>query len=79
MHRPTFAMLAELERTQWLSREGIEACQAQRLNQLLASALAHSPWHADRLRAAALDDAASTARSPGERTTPSKGGPSRSD
>ncbi len=25
MHRPTFAMLAELERTQWLSREGIEA------------------------------------------------------
>jgi len=43
MHRPTFAMLAELERTQWLSREGIEACQTQRLNYELASALAHSP------------------------------------
>ena len=25
MHRPTFAMLAEIERTQWLSREGVEA------------------------------------------------------
>ncbi|MDP2253729.1 MAG: phenylacetate--CoA ligase family protein, partial [Thiobacillus sp.] len=58
MHRPTFAMLAELERTQWLSREGIEACQTQRLNRLLASALVHSPWHAERLRAAGLDAAA---------------------
>ncbi|MBS1218639.1 MAG: putative capK protein [Proteobacteria bacterium] len=58
MHRPTFAMLAEIERTQWLSREGIEAYQKQRLNQLLASALAHSPWHAGRLRAVGLDDAA---------------------
>jgi phenylacetate-CoA ligase len=58
MHRPTFAMLAELERTQWLSRDGIEAFQTQRLNQLLASALAHSPWHADRLRTAGLGEAA---------------------
>ena len=58
MRRPTFSMLAELERTQWLSREGIEACQTQRLNRLLASALAHSPWHAERLRAAGLDEAA---------------------
>jgi phenylacetate-CoA ligase len=57
MHRPTFAMLAEIERTQWQSREGIEAYQTQRLNQLLASALAHSPWHADHLRAAGLDAA----------------------
>ena len=55
MHRPTFAMLAELERTQWLSREGIEAYQTQRLNRLLASALAHSPWHAGRLREAGLE------------------------
>jgi phenylacetate-CoA ligase len=58
MHRPTFSMLAELERTQWLSREGIKAHQTQRLNQLLASALVHSPWHAERLRAAGLDKAA---------------------
>ena len=58
MHRPTFSVLAELERTQWLPREGIEALQTQRLNRLLASALAHSPWHAGRLRAAGLEDAA---------------------
>ena len=57
MHRPTFAMLAEIERSQWLSRGGVEACQAQRLNTLLASALAHSPWHADRLCAAGLGEA----------------------
>jgi len=62
MHRPTFAMLAELERTQWRSCEGIEAYQTQRLNQLLASALAHSPWHAARLRAASLDGAVSAGR-----------------
>ncbi len=57
MRRPTFAMLAELERTQWLPREGVEAYQAQRLNTLLAGALAHSPWHADRLRMAGLEEA----------------------
>jgi phenylacetate-CoA ligase len=57
MHRPTFAMLAEIEHTQWRSREGIEAVQAQRLNRLLAGAWAHSPWHAARLRASGLKDA----------------------
>ena len=56
MRRPTFARLAEIERTQWLPREGIEAYQAQRLNRLLTAALAHSPWHADRLRMAGLDE-----------------------
>jgi phenylacetate-CoA ligase len=57
MRRPTFAMLAEIERTQWLSREGVEAWQTERLNALLASALAHSPWHATRLREAGLERA----------------------
>jgi phenylacetate-CoA ligase len=57
MRRPTFAMLAEIERTQWLSREGVEAWQTERLNALLASALAHSPWHAARLREAGLERA----------------------
>ena len=57
MHRPTFAMLAELERTQWLSRDGIEALQTQRLNRLLQTALQHSPWHAERIRAAGLEAA----------------------
>jgi phenylacetate-CoA ligase len=58
MHRPTFAMLAELERTQWLSHDAMRSYQAGRLNMLLQSALAHSPWHAARLCAAGLDDAA---------------------
>jgi len=58
MHRPTFAMLAELERTQWLSRDAMQDYQTGRLNALLQGALAHSPWHADRLRAASLDETA---------------------
>jgi phenylacetate-CoA ligase len=57
MHRPTFAVLAELERTQWLSRDAIQIYQAERLNQLLHNALAHSPWHAERIRAAGLEPA----------------------
>jgi hypothetical protein len=48
---------AEIERTQWLPREGVEAYQAKRLNQLLQTALAHSPWHADRIRASGLEAA----------------------
>jgi phenylacetate-CoA ligase len=60
MHRPTFAVLTELERTQWLSRDAMRSYQASRLNALLQSALAHSPWHAARLRAAGLDEAART-------------------
>jgi phenylacetate-CoA ligase len=57
MRRPTFSLLAELEGTQWLSHDGIESYQTQRLNQLLQNALAHSPWHAARLQAAGLADA----------------------
>ena len=41
MHRPTFAMLAELERTQWLSHDAMRGYQTGRLNALLQSALAH--------------------------------------
>ena len=59
MRRPTFAMLAELERTQWLSRDAMRGYQADRLNVLLQGALAHSPWHAERLRAAGLAEAVS--------------------
>jgi phenylacetate-CoA ligase len=54
MQRPTFAYLAELESSQWLDRAGIERLQVQRLKALLGSALAHSPWHAERIRAAGL-------------------------
>ena len=57
MRRPTFVLLAELERTQWLPREALQDYQAGRLNALLQCALAHSPWHAERLRAAGLAEA----------------------
>ena len=57
MHRPTFAMLAELERSQWLSPDAMRGAQTRRLNLLLQSALTHSPWHAARLHAAGLVDA----------------------
>lgn len=62
MHRPTFAVLAELERTQWLSSYAMQDYQTDRLNTLLQTALAHSPWHANRLRAASLDDAVHAGR-----------------
>jgi phenylacetate-CoA ligase len=57
MRRPTFAVLHELERTQWLSREALTDYQAVRLNALLQSALAHSPWHAGRICEAGLEEA----------------------
>lgn len=62
MRRPTFAVLGELERTQWQSPEEMAQHQTRRLNALLQTALAHSPWHADRLRTAGL---AETVRSAG--------------
>ncbi len=54
LHRPTFPMLEELERTQWLSRDDMLDYQTGHLNVLLQTALAHSPWHAARLHAAGL-------------------------
>ena len=57
MRRPTFAVLAELDRSQWQSPEGIAQHQTRRLNTLLQTALARSPWHADRLHAAGLAQA----------------------
>ena len=54
--RPTFAYLDELEQSQWLNRDEIEALQLQKLNRLLQVALAHSPWHAKRIREAGLED-----------------------
>ena len=55
MHRPTFRQVAELERSQWLSRSEIEALQLRRLSALVRTAVAHSPWHAERIRAASID------------------------
>lgn len=56
MHRPTWPMLTELERSQWLSRDDLRDYQTIRLNGLLQTALAHSPWHAARLAQAGLVD-----------------------
>lgn len=57
MRRPTFALLAELEQSQWLSSDAMQAYQTHGLNRLLQKALAHSPWHAQRLHATGLADA----------------------
>ncbi len=57
MRRPTFSMLAELERSQCLSQDAMRELQTRHLNQLLNTALAHSPWHAARLQSAGLVDA----------------------
>lgn len=59
MHRPTFAYLRELEASQWLTREEIEQLQLRKLNRLLQAALDHSPWHATRIRGAAIEAAVS--------------------
>ena len=47
--RPTYAFAAELEKSQWLSRDAIEQHQLDKLKALLNVALAHSPWHAERI------------------------------
>lgn len=54
MRRRTFAMLAELEASQWIDRSAMALLQERRLNRLLAVALAHCPWHAQRLRESGL-------------------------
>jgi len=57
MRRNTFSMLAELEHSQWLAPDAMRALQTRHLNTLLQCALAHSPWHAQRMQAAGLIDA----------------------
>lgn len=55
LKRPTFTYLEELEHSQCLGRLEIETLQARKLGNLLTIALAHSPWHAERIRRAGLD------------------------
>src|SRR3989475_7063266 len=55
LKRPTFAYLESLEESQWLSRAELERLQARKLTRLLQTAARHSPWHAERIRAAGLD------------------------
>lgn len=52
--RPTFSYLAALERSQRLTRSGVEALQLEKLRALLACAHAHSPWHRRRIDEAGL-------------------------
>lgn len=49
LNRPTFPYLAELEKTQWYSRNELESLQLQKLQALLKSAKEHSAWHAKRI------------------------------
>jgi phenylacetate-CoA ligase len=55
LKRPTFAYLGSLQESQWLSRGDLERLQMQKLTELLRTASAHSPWHAERMRVAGLD------------------------
>jgi phenylacetate-CoA ligase len=55
LRRPTFRQVADLERTQWMSRARIESLQLERLTLLLRTAAAHSPWHAQRMAEAGID------------------------
>ena len=52
--RPTFAYLARLESSQWLSAQDIESLQLDKLRKLLQLAYAHTPWHRRRLDEAGL-------------------------
>jgi phenylacetate-CoA ligase len=54
LKRPTFAYLAELEQSQWLSRQGIEQLQEKKLAELFECAYHHCPWHRERLLAAGI-------------------------
>jgi phenylacetate-CoA ligase len=58
--RPTFAYLAELEKSQWLTRSAVEALQLEKLRALLNVARAHSPWHRARMQEAGLEPDATT-------------------
>lgn len=55
--RPSFTYWEELEQSQWLRRSELEVLQQCKLNALLATALAHSPWHAERIRLAGVEEA----------------------
>jgi phenylacetate-CoA ligase len=55
MKRPTFPYLESLEQSQWFAREEIERLQFAKLKGLLKTAAQHSPWHAERIRAANID------------------------
>ncbi|NOT12426.1 MAG: phenylacetate--CoA ligase family protein [Methylococcaceae bacterium] len=60
LNRPTFPYLQCLEQSQWYSRTEIEALQLNKLRELLVTALAHCPWHANRINEAGINPATLT-------------------
>ncbi len=57
MGRPTFRLLAELERSQWLSRDELRARQASKLTHLLRHAAQAYAFYAGRMESATIDPA----------------------
>jgi phenylacetate-CoA ligase len=55
LNRPTFSYLESLEKSQWYSRNEIEALQLEKLKTLLKIAKEHCPWHAKRIEAVGID------------------------
>ena len=55
VQRPTFSYLANLDQTQWFSREDIETIQLQKMKALLSKAKKNSPWHANRIRTSSIN------------------------
>lgn len=55
LKRPTFSYLAELEQSQWLSRDRVEQLQEQKLTDLFKIAYDHCPWHRERMIEAGMD------------------------
>jgi phenylacetate-CoA ligase len=55
MRRPTFGYLAEIESSQWMSRDDIETLQEHKLADLLKTAYVHAPWHHERMVEAGID------------------------
>jgi phenylacetate-CoA ligase len=53
--RRNFAYAGELQRSQWFSREQLEALQLTRLRALLTHASVHSPWHVASWRTQGLE------------------------
>ncbi|MCB9851756.1 MAG: phenylacetate--CoA ligase family protein [Phycisphaerales bacterium] len=60
LRRPTLRFLDELERSQWLSTEGLRALQTSKLRRLLAHASQRSPFYAARFADAGIDPASMT-------------------
>jgi phenylacetate-CoA ligase len=54
MQRPSFRLLAELEKSQWLPPEQFKNLQLEKLKSLLRSSATNSPWHAEGLRQAGI-------------------------